>query len=121
MFQLLISCIKGVQNIITQDKNLVEKDLGLLLGIVKSYMVYGIKGIGFSVPQKILPSSLSVPEPVLSTVGERRGGKIAKQRKHRKNTNSKKEASKSEEPIQYTWGYIPANGGNESTSESSLK
>lgn len=99
----------------------MEKDLGLLLGIVKSYMVYGIKDIGFSIPQKIMPSSLSIPEPVVNSPVERRGGKITKQRKHRKNANAKEEANKSEESIEYTWGYVPGNSGYESTSKSSLK
>lgn len=74
----------------TQRKECLESDPGLYLGIVKSYMVYGLKNVPFALPRKVLPSALSIPEPVASVPRDKKGGKIPKQRKHRGRRDVKK-------------------------------
>ncbi|KAF2895184.1 hypothetical protein ILUMI_10984 [Ignelater luminosus] len=111
--KLLASCIRGLQNIIIQNPEYLHKQLGILLGTSKTYMVFGIKGINFISPQKITPSILNVAEPSTNVVKEKKGGKIAKQRKHRTTTQNKKDAKRSDtldEVIidRQNCGYIPA-------------
>lgn len=57
------------------------KNLGLLLGIIKTFMVYDIKGVPYLKPEKVLPSTLSIAEPSpAKTVAEKRGGKASQTR-----------------------------------------
>ncbi|XP_017785560.1 PREDICTED: HEAT repeat-containing protein 6 [Nicrophorus vespilloides] len=82
--KLLISCLRGLQNIVVQNEEFTAADLGLLLGVAKSFMLYQLKGIPFLPPQKLMPSAMSVPEQAETTTGrggEKRGGKIARARK----------------------------------------
>ncbi|KAF5270704.1 hypothetical protein FQA39_LY01442 [Lamprigera yunnana] len=92
--KILFSSLRGLQNVITIYKECLERDLALLLGIAKSYMLYNIKGVNFEPPQKILPSVLNVLEVSVNIAKEKKGGKIAKQRKPR--LSSKKEVKKSD-------------------------
>lgn len=54
----------------------MNSELGLILGIIKTFMLYGIKGVDFILPQKLVPSTLSVPEVPSSSVREKKGGKV---------------------------------------------
>lgn len=72
---MLVSCINGLRNIVLCDQEYLKKELGLLLGIAKCYMTYGIKGLQFSKPIKLMPTNLSIPEPV-GNLPEKRGGKV---------------------------------------------
>lgn len=72
----MASCIRGLQNIIIQSPEYLHKQLGILLGISKTYMVFGIKGIQFIIPQIITPSILNVAEPSTNVVKEKKGGKV---------------------------------------------
>lgn len=74
--KLLGASLKGLQNIVEQSENYTHVALGILLGIAKSYMVFGLRGVCFIVPQKVLPSVLSVPEPSGSIPREKKGGKV---------------------------------------------
>lgn len=66
----------GLQNIITYHKEYLKKEIGFILGIVKIYMLYCIRGIDFCAPQKVLPSVLSIPENTVTR--ETKGGKVSK-------------------------------------------
>lgn len=65
----------GLQNVITHHKDYLKKEIGLILGIVKTYMLYCIRGIDLGAPQKLLPSVLSIPEN--SVTRETKGGKVS--------------------------------------------
>lgn len=47
--------------------------------------------------------------------------KVAKQRKHRTSSTNKKETKKTTDWVDYPKGYVPANGGYESTSDTLAK
>ncbi|KAF5291427.1 hypothetical protein FQR65_LT01738 [Abscondita terminalis] len=85
--KILVSSLRGLQNVIINHVEFLKRELNLLLGIAKSYMTYYIKGTNFQLPQKILPSVLNIPETCVNG-RERKGGKVAKQRKP-KATNKK--------------------------------
>lgn len=74
--KLLGASLKGLQNIAEQNEDYLHDELQILLGIVKSYMVYGLNGVAFLVPQKVLPSVLSIPEPCSNLPREKKGGKV---------------------------------------------
>lgn len=76
-FQILRCCLGGLQNIIVQDSKLLNKELNILLGTSRSYMLYGLKGVEFSLPKKLMPSVLSIPEPVTNVLREKKGGKVS--------------------------------------------
>ncbi|XP_031353548.1 HEAT repeat-containing protein 6-like isoform X2 [Photinus pyralis] len=92
--KVLISALRGLQNVITLDPDFLKKELGLLLGVTKSFMLYSIKGVSFEKPQRVGASVLNVPGTPLVLPKEKKGGKIAKQRKPR---NNKKDAKKQED------------------------
>lgn len=72
---MLQICLYGLQNIIIQNGEYLKKELGFILGIIKTFMVYGIKGVNYMPPQKLAPSTLSIPEAT-NTVREKKGGKV---------------------------------------------
>lgn len=75
--KLLGVSLKGLQNIVEQGGEYVNRELGVLLGVVKCYMVFGLKGVGFVAPQKVAALMLSVPEEAgVSVPHERKGGKV---------------------------------------------
>lgn len=41
-------------------------------------MLYGIKGVDYIEPQKVLPSTLSIPEVPNNVLREKKGGKVWK-------------------------------------------
>nr|XP_022905160.1 HEAT repeat-containing protein 6 isoform X1 [Onthophagus taurus]XP_022905161.1 HEAT repeat-containing protein 6 isoform X1 [Onthophagus taurus]XP_022905163.1 HEAT repeat-containing protein 6 isoform X1 [Onthophagus taurus]XP_022905164.1 HEAT repeat-containing protein 6 isoform X1 [Onthophagus taurus] len=92
--KLLISCLGGLQNIINHDVNYLKSEIGSILGIVRSYMLYGVKDVQFIAPQKLLPSVSSIPDP--AGLIERRGGHLAKQRKHKNTVWKKGQQNKSD-------------------------
>ncbi|KAK5641733.1 hypothetical protein RI129_010280 [Pyrocoelia pectoralis] len=113
--KVLISSLRGLQNVITLHPEFLKKELGLILGVTKSFMVYNIKGIHFQVPQKIVPSILNIPGTPLSVPKEKKGGKIAKQRKPR--MSNKKEIKKRVDDDEDT--YFPSASDPEDGSASS--
>ncbi|CAG9863491.1 unnamed protein product [Phyllotreta striolata] len=105
--KMLEICIRGLQNIVSQNTDYLKKEMGLLLGIVKTYMVYGINDINYMPPQKLSPSTLSIPEITINR--ERKGGKLMKQRKQRISVLTKKEKNVIEDFVfDKNAGYIPA-------------
>ncbi|KAI4455968.1 malaria antigen-related [Holotrichia oblita] len=89
--KMVLSCLLGVRNIVIRDASFLESNLGILLGIIRSYMLYGVRGIDFISPQKLLPSQLSIPESTVNTLRERKGGKVTKLRKNKTaNTDTKR-------------------------------
>lgn len=65
--------LKGLQQIVEQYDNY---DLGMFLGIAKSYMVFGLRGMGFCMPQKIVPTVLNLPENKINSPREKKGGRV---------------------------------------------
>ncbi|CAG9838730.1 unnamed protein product [Diabrotica balteata] len=119
--KMLQVSLYGLQNIIIQHPEYLKNELGLILGVVKSFMVLGIKGIEYMLPQKLLPSILSIPEAT-NVPREKKGGKLTKQRKHR-STKPKKEKKDSTEEILFdgkTTGYSPATTALEYNSDSGI-
>lgn len=74
--KLLGASLKGLQAIVEQSEGYANAELGVLLGIAKTYMVFSLRGVDFIIPQRVLPSSLSVPEPIANTPREKKGGKV---------------------------------------------
>lgn len=74
--KLFGACLTGLQNIAEQSQSYLNAELGVLLGIAKTYMVFALKGVNFIAPQKVLPSILSVPEPSYYAPREKKGGKV---------------------------------------------
>lgn len=81
--KILQLCVKGLQNIVAQCPRYLKHELGPVLGIVKTYMVYGMKGVEYMPPQKLTPSPLSMPETSNIIDKGKKGGKLPKQRKQR--------------------------------------
>lgn len=50
----------GLQSILQQSTDLVKQLLGEALGMVKSYMLYGLHGFSDLQPQQVFPAKLSV-------------------------------------------------------------
>nr|XP_023019529.1 HEAT repeat-containing protein 6 [Leptinotarsa decemlineata] len=102
-------CLFGLQNIMsTKGQDYLKSELGLLLGFVKSFMLYGIEGIDFLPPQKLMPSAFSVPEQAPAS-NHKKGGKLTKYRRHRSSGVHKKEILNAEESHFNNSDYIPAN------------
>ncbi|KAJ8953878.1 hypothetical protein NQ318_019118 [Aromia moschata] len=106
--KILKICLNGVQNIVTQHPDYLRRELGTILGVVKTFMLYGIKGVDYLPPQKLLPSTLSIPEVPNNATREKKGGKLTKHRKHR--TANKKELKSPEDYVfdSKSTGYTPA-------------
>lgn len=85
-----IVCLRGLQNLLVLDVSLLDDKIGNILGIIKSYMLLGIKDIEFIAPQKLMPSALSIPEPSPNMIREKSGGKITKHRKYRTQNTANK-------------------------------
>ncbi|KAK9885381.1 hypothetical protein WA026_010880 [Henosepilachna vigintioctopunctata] len=109
--KIIIICLRGLENIVSQNSYVNSEKLGIVLGIIKSFMLLGIKNCNFLPPKLILPSALSIPEPSTGVNRLKKGGKITKQRKHR--IPKKEGTRKSEE-----WMQCNLNLENESTSTS---
>ncbi|CAH0563740.1 unnamed protein product [Brassicogethes aeneus] len=119
--KILIICLNGLQNIITQNPDYLKRELGNILGIIRSYMLYGVGGIEFMVPQKLMPTALSIPETASSNLREKKGGKLTRQRKP-KMRGDKKESRISEEwtPDNRNRGYTPATATLEYNSDNNV-
>lgn len=72
----MISSLRGIDNIVSVDVDFLDNNLGILLGIIRSYMLFAVRGIDFIRPQKLLPSQLSIPESTVNTLREKKGGKV---------------------------------------------
>ncbi|KAG5900627.1 hypothetical protein JTB14_005905 [Gonioctena quinquepunctata] len=116
--KMLQICLFGLQNIIVQHPDYLKRELGFLLGFSKTFMLYGIRGVEFLPARKLLPSTLSIPEP-MNVVKEKKGGKLTKQRKHRSSGVHKKEKRDTEEFVFNNVGYTPANPLFENSLDSS--
>lgn len=55
-----------MHNIVLHNEDFLKNELGLFLGITKTFMVYGIKNVPFIVPVKLMPSTLSIPEDAVT-------------------------------------------------------
>ncbi|XP_060523367.1 HEAT repeat-containing protein 6 [Cylas formicarius] len=88
-FEVAEVCLTGLRDVIARHPDYLRDDLGLVLGIAKSYMVFGLKDVGFVEPARLLPSGFSVPEISTTAAREKKGGKVTKQRKHRASVDKK--------------------------------
>ncbi|XP_022108453.1 HEAT repeat-containing protein 6-like [Acanthaster planci] len=59
-FRLLLSTLRGLQNVLAVCKDVHSDQLGVILAALKSYMLYGLPGVGtsFIIPQTLYPSPL---------------------------------------------------------------
>ncbi|XP_038058799.1 HEAT repeat-containing protein 6-like [Patiria miniata] len=59
-FRLLLSTLRGLQNILAVCKEVHNEKLGVILAALKSYMLYGLPGVGtnFIIPPTLYPSPL---------------------------------------------------------------
>ncbi|KAL1517072.1 hypothetical protein ABEB36_000884 [Hypothenemus hampei] len=62
--KVLESCFLGLQKVILLHNDYLTKELRFILGIIKIYMVYGIKNIQFIEPERLVPTVLNIPEVV---------------------------------------------------------
>ncbi|XP_066141865.1 HEAT repeat-containing protein 6 isoform X1 [Euwallacea fornicatus] len=92
--KMLETCLIGLQNIIIIHRDYLKSEFSLILGLIKSYIVYNIDGIDFLPPRKLIAQTLNMPETG-SIMKERNGGKVTRQRKQRQN---RKKDHKSQEP-----------------------
>ena len=74
--QLLISSLRGLQNILQQCPELHGQLLGEALGTVKTYMLYGLQGYTGQRPQKMYPTNLYQYDIRPTASREGRGGKV---------------------------------------------
>nr|CAH7726600.1 unnamed protein product [Callosobruchus chinensis] len=70
-------------------------------------MLLGIKNVNYIIPQKLMPSALSIPE-MPSVTREKKGGKLTKQKKHRVSGTQKKGKPNPCEHNTTSGGYVPA-------------
>ncbi|ERL90729.1 hypothetical protein D910_08076 [Dendroctonus ponderosae] len=78
----VIGLMKGLNNLVHIQAASLQQELGLILGIVRSYMVCGIKGIEFSQPVKLTPTVLNLPQKNQKSA-ETTGGAKPRRRKYR--------------------------------------
>jgi hypothetical protein len=52
--------LRGLQNILQQSAHLVKQLLGQALGVVRTYMLYGLHGYTDLRPQQVFPSNVSL-------------------------------------------------------------
>lgn len=71
-------CLKGLQNICVRNVDVLRANLGALLGIVKTFMLYNVRDVEFMRPQKLMASPLSIPEPSTNMSREKKGGKVSR-------------------------------------------
>ncbi|XP_071789810.1 HEAT repeat-containing protein 6-like [Asterias amurensis] len=59
-FRLLLSTLRGLQNVLAATKEVHHQQLGSILASLKAYMLYGLPGVGtnFTIPPTIYPSPL---------------------------------------------------------------
>ncbi|CAH2014448.1 unnamed protein product [Acanthoscelides obtectus] len=105
--KILQTCCLGLQNVILQYPEYLMKELGTVLGVIKTFMLLGIKNVDYIMPQKLMPSALSIPE-MPSLTREKKGGKLTKQKKHRVSGTQKKGKINQSEHDTSSGGYIPA-------------
>lgn len=74
--KIIISCINSIKNLVQCNQDYLNRDLGVLLSIAKSFMTYGIKGVPFCKPVKLMPTNLSIPDTLVNPVKQKRGGKV---------------------------------------------
>ncbi|ENN76052.1 hypothetical protein YQE_07425, partial [Dendroctonus ponderosae] len=80
--KLAETCLQGLNNLVHIQAASLQQELGLILGIVRSYMVCGIKGIEFSQPVKLTPTVLNLPQKNQKSA-ETTGGAKPRRRKYR--------------------------------------
>ncbi|KAF7272429.1 hypothetical protein GWI33_014777 [Rhynchophorus ferrugineus] len=79
--KMLETCLIGLRNIVILHQDYLHIELGLILGIVKTYMLYNIKDLSHLPVKNLKPSTLTLPELPSAIAREKSGGKITKQRK----------------------------------------
>nr|CAH7726599.1 unnamed protein product [Callosobruchus chinensis] len=105
--KILQTCLIGLQNVILQHPGYLSTELGAILGVIKTFMLLGIKNVNYIIPQKLMPSALSIPE-MPSVTREKKGGKLTKQKKHRVSGTQKKGKPNPCEHNTTSGGYVPA-------------
>nr|CAI5828887.1 unnamed protein product [Callosobruchus analis] len=105
--KILQTCLIGLQNVILQHPEYLSTELGTILGVIKTFMLLGIKNVDYIIPHKLMPSALSIPE-IPSLTREKKGGKLTKQKKHRVSGTQKKGKPNPAEHETTSGGYIPA-------------
>ncbi|VEN58079.1 unnamed protein product [Callosobruchus maculatus] len=105
--KILQTCLVGLQNVVLQHPGYLLTELGTILGVIKTFMLLGIKNVDYIIPQKLMPSALSIPE-IPSLTREKKGGKLTKQKKHRVSGTQKKGKPNACEHDTTSGGYVPA-------------
>ncbi|XP_021942024.1 HEAT repeat-containing protein 6 isoform X3 [Zootermopsis nevadensis] len=86
--EVLTVSLRGLQSILQQSAHLVKQLLGEALGVIRTYMLYGIHGYADLRPQQVFPANLSLCDMRQSG----RGGKSSRARKrnlqHQKKSDS---------------------------------
>ncbi|KAJ9596933.1 hypothetical protein L9F63_012058 [Diploptera punctata] len=85
--KVLVSSLRGLQNSFQQCHELGIQLLGEVLGIIKTYMLYGLTGYAGLRPQKIFPANLYQCDIQPKFSKEVRGRKSVKVRKKRQKKN----------------------------------
>lgn len=92
-YVFITSGLVALQKIAAGDRDWLERNIGEILGIGKSYMLYGLPGVEQSMPQKVIVSQQSVLEPATSQTNK--GGKVPKTRKPRNVGKNRKKDGRS--------------------------
>lgn len=69
--------MRGLQNILQQSRDLVRQLLGKALGLVKTYMLYGLQGYTDLRPQQVFPANLFLCDIRETALHDGRGGKVS--------------------------------------------
>lgn len=80
-YTLMITAFNCLRLVSLQQEDWLENHIGQLMGISKSYMMYGIPNVNQLTPHKIMVSQQGVPEPQHIPINK--GGKVPKTRKTR--------------------------------------
>nr|CAD7407400.1 unnamed protein product [Timema poppensis] len=93
--KLVISCLRGLENVLVESGALLDVLLGDVLGVVRAFMLYGLPSHSGLVPQPVFPVHLAQTD-ISQRKNESRGKKVVRLRKNKNPAQKKKnEAIKS--------------------------
>nr|CAD7394973.1 unnamed protein product [Timema cristinae] len=93
--KLVISCLRGLENVLVESGALLDVLLGDVLGVVRAFMLYGLPSHSGLVPQPVFPVHLAQTD-ISQRKNESRGKKVVRLRKNKTPAQKKKnEAIKS--------------------------
>ncbi|CRL02980.1 CLUMA_CG016347, isoform A [Clunio marinus] len=108
MIMIATSSLNCLKFIIQMDSEFANENVGELLGIAKSFMLFSIPDITQSAPSKIASSQQAIMEPLAIRPPNKRGGgltnKSRKGKKHNKKSSTKQNLNKQEDSSR-TYGF----------------